>query len=462
MNKIITSLVLIFCFSITLLFASDYYGLTLIPPDQITNKVDLDIRGGFINKGNENSVFEVSIYLNKVSNKNLIHFSHHFVEPNQAVEVKHKLVTKDLIGNNKIVMVVKSKDRKHKISKNFKVIASDSRSTKQIDGAWVGIYHWSETEGKHWNADIQKMTDAQWSEMVRSMNKIQMNTIVIQEVFRNEEYVGKHSTTIDNYKGKAFYPSKLYVDRMNISANDPIEAILAEADKHHMNVFLGVGMFAWFDFTKESLEWHKIVAKELWDKYGHHPSFYGFYVSEESGGSLDNWENTAELRYKRSQEIIRFFQEFSLFCHDLAPDKPIMLATNSMGVPSGEDTYPALLQNLDILCPFGFARMPEGDLTGKQAADILQAWCDKYGSHLWFDLETFLFNPDQSLYPRPMEEIIRDLTMFDNFEKILCYQYPGVFSDPEASIQVGEDRTIQLFKDYKKYLEELFKLRNQK
>uniref|UniRef100_UPI00248C8B99 hypothetical protein n=1 Tax=Romboutsia timonensis TaxID=1776391 RepID=UPI00248C8B99 len=34
-----------------------------------------------------------------------------------------------------------------------------------------------------------------------------------QEVFRNEEYVGKHTTNVDNYVGKAFYPSKLYPGR---------------------------------------------------------------------------------------------------------------------------------------------------------------------------------------------------------------------------------------------------------
>ena len=48
---------------------------------------------------------------------------------------------------------------------------------------------------------------------------------------------------------------------MDIKADDPIEAILTEADRRNMNVFLGIGMFAWFDFTTESLEWHKRVAK---------------------------------------------------------------------------------------------------------------------------------------------------------------------------------------------------------
>ena len=107
------------------------------------------------------------------------------------------------------------------------------------------------------------------------MHKIEMDMVVIQEVFRHQAYIGS-STTVEDYPGKAFYPSKLYPGRMDIAAEDPIEAILSEADKQGMQVLMGVGMFAWFDFTPESLEWHKRVAKELWDMYGHHESFLCF------------------------------------------------------------------------------------------------------------------------------------------------------------------------------------------
>lgn len=437
-------------------------GVTLIPPSPVTNKADIDIRAGIINYESQPQEFEVYIYLNKEDKKSLLHYSKPHIKANSGHKIEVLLPTFDKIGMNKVILKVRSDKKTYSEIKEFEVIDSDTRSTRQIDGAWTGIYHWSETEGKHWNKDIAKMTDAQWRELVRSMNNIEMNMIVIQEVFRNEEYVGKHSLTVDNYAGKAFYPSNLYPGRMPIAANDPIEAILSEADKHHMSVMVGVGMFAWFDFTSESLEWHKRVAKELWNKYGHHPSFYAFYVSEESGGSLDNWEATTENQMIRKRQIVEFFRAFKAYCNTLAPEKPIMLATNSMGILQGLDTYPALLQNLDILCPFGFARMPEGDLSGKEAATVLQQLCDDAGSHLWFDLETFLFNPDQSLYPRPIEEIIHDLTLFDNFEKILCYQYPGVFSDPTVSIRVGEEKTVKLFKDYKIYLEKLKKDRTRK
>lgn len=430
-------------------------SLTLIPPGKITNKVDLDIRGGIINKSDQQRTFEVSIYWGREKRNALLYESSVTVPAGKSETVKIVVPTKQRLGKHKVILKVTDGNRTYRKTKDIEVVESNIRSIQQISGAWAGIYHWSEIEGKHWNKDIKKMTDEQWKELVRSMHKVEMDMIVIQEVFRNEQYVGKHNTTVDSYVGKAFYPSELYPGRMDITAEDPIEAILSEADRLGMNVLVGVGIFAWFDFTPESLEWHKRVAKELWDMYGHHESFYAFYVSEESGGGLDNWEQQPDMRKKRKADIVNFFKEFKSYCNSFAPGKPIMLATNSFEVPNGMDTYPALLEYLDILCPFGFARMPAGDLTGKEAADMLQEACNKAKSHLWFDLEAFLFNPDNSLYPRPIEEIIHDLNLFSNFEKILCYQFPGVFNDPDMSIRVGEERTIDLFNGYMKYLKEL-------
>lgn len=425
--------------------------LTLIPPATLTNRVKLDIRAGIINNQPDTRQLDVSLYLNKVTAKSLLYQTTCTLAGHFTQEVRYEMDTSDKAGKNKIILVVKGKGEKYTREKEVEIIDSNIRSTRLIDGAWAGLYHWSEMEGKHWNPDIKQMTDDQWREMVRAMHKIGMDVIVIQELFRNEEYVGKHSMTVETYPGKAFYPSVLYPERVDIRASDPVEAILSEADKLNMHVMMGIGMFAWFDFSAESLRWHKKVAKEVWETYGHHPSFYAFYVSEESGGGLDNWEKTPEKRQERKDDIVRFFAEFKAFCKQMAPSKPIMLATNSMDVPQGKDTYPALLEHLDILCPFGFARMPENDLTGKQSARMLQKLCDDAGAHLWFDLEAFLFNEDGSLYPRPASQIIHDLNLFDNFEKILCYQFPGVFNDPEMSVRIGEERTIGLFKDYQQY-----------
>lgn len=430
----------------------DYVGLTLIPPGTVTDKVDLDVRVGIVNREKSSATYDVYVYLGSAADGVLLLDESVTLKPGESHLSRCTVETAGMEGKNRVSLkVVAESGKEYELARDFEVVRSDIRSTRLIDGAWAGIYHWSEQEGKHWNGDIKSLTDGQWREMVRSMHKIGMDVIVIQEVFRNNDYVGQHSTTVENYQGRAFYPSALYPGRMPITAEDPLEAILSEADVLDMRVMMGVGMFAWFDFTAESLKWHKNVAAELWKRYGHHCSFYGFYVSEECAGNLYNSEQTPEMKRVRKREIADFFREFKGFTQTMAPDKPVMLATNSMGVLDGADAYPALLENLDILCPFGFARMPEGDLTGKEAADLLQRFCDDAGSHLWFDLEAFLFNPDMSLYPRPIDEIVHDLNLLDNFEKVLCYQFPGVFSDPSWDFRIGEERTVRLFMDYAAY-----------
>jgi hypothetical protein len=410
-----------------------------------------------VRRKSEAASFDVAFYLDEEEERSRLFQTRLDVAAQVAEYVQFVMPTEGKTGLHKIILKVKQADRVAVKEKTITITQADSaRSNRTIGGAWISFYHWSEQEGKHWNPAIKKLTDAQWRETVGSMHELGMDIIVIQESFRNQEYVGKHKIDSAGYKGKAFYPSRLFPDRMPLTANDPVEAVLAEADKLQMHVFMGVGMYAWFDYTAGSLAWHKAVARELWEMYGHHPSFYGFYVSEEGMGSLDCFETDSLKQTQRRKEVLDFFKEFKPFCKQLAPDKPVMFAPNGWGVGRAGNAYSQLLQYVDIICPFAFSRMPEGDLSGKEAIALLQKYCDDADAHLWLDLEAFLFAEKEGyLYPRPMTEIRNDLVLYDNFEKVICYQYPGVFSNPKMSARVGEESTVKLFQDYKHYLDSL-------
>ena len=205
-RKIFLTLCFIMIVASTVYGGDNRVGLTLIPPGTITNKVDLDIRAGIVNQGTEQQDFKISIYLNNVEQQSLLHYSTITLPIGASHSIKYVLNTTDKVGNNRIILRVEDGKQSYEVTKKFEVIESDIRSTRLIDGAWAGIYHWSEIEGKHWNADIKQMTDAQWHEMVRSMHNIGMDVIVIQEVFRNQEYVGQHKMNVDNYPGKGFSP----------------------------------------------------------------------------------------------------------------------------------------------------------------------------------------------------------------------------------------------------------------
>jgi len=427
--------------------------LELIPPSPVTDKITLDIRGAAENMSDHGRTFRMALYLDRESPSSLVKTLVQPVESHASIGIQYRRSTAGWSGHHQIILVVNSAGETLRATRTIEVISSPIRSTRTIDGAWVGIVHWSEVEGRPWNAAIRKLNDDDWQQQMRSMHRIGMDTVVIQEVFRNEAYYGKQHIASQGYHGLAYYPSSLYPGRVSMTAHDPIDAILSESDRLGMHVFLGVGAYAWFDFSPGALAWSKQVAAELWRRYGQHPSFYGWYISAEAYGSLVPDQGEADKAHYRRQ-MIDFFRQFQAYCRSLAPEKPLMLAPNTFGLRKSKDVWPLVLQHVDIVCPFGFHRMPAGDLTGEEAARLWQSMCDKTGTHLWMDMEAFVFD-GKALVPRPIDGLLRDLQRFPNFEKILCYQYSGIFNAPGLRITPGGQPTVQLYEGYLHYLESI-------
>ena len=427
-------------------------SIALVPPSPMTEQVRVDLRSAVSNPSEATQTIFWSFSLVSENASLLIESGSASVSPKSLQGVKVPWPAKGHAGKHAIVFSATREDRIESVSCPIEILSSAIRSTKRIEGSWVEFYHWSEEEGKLWNSDIRKLTGEQWKEQVRGMHELGMNIAVIEETVRNQVYYRKHNIPQNGYAGKAYYPSRLYPERMEIAARDPIEAVLSQADELNMHVLMGVGMYAWFDFTPESLEWHKKTASELWERYGHHPSFYGWYISEETPGSLSVYgENTPERTAQYQKEIVSFFRGFREHVHRFAPQKPIMLAPNCHFMKQAETAWRELMQYSDIVCPFGFHRMPESDVSGEEIAAWLQDLCNDVGGHLWMDMEVFLFGSEGELYPRPIDGLVSDLLRFPIFEKIVCYQFPGLLNAPWSTAKPGGDATVKLFQDYKRF-----------
>lgn len=427
--------------------------LELIPPSLVTDQITLDVRGAVENTSHLDRDYSVSIYLDKESPSTEVYQKKLRVPAHASAGVDYRRSTNGWAGRHRLILVAASAGERIRSEREIEVLKSNYRSTDTIGGAWVDLLHWSEAEARYYNAALRKLTCKDWRQQIRGMHGIGMDIVVIQEVFRNQAYYGTNTIAKTGYRGKAFYPSALFPGRVHIACHDPLEAIFSEADRLHMSVFPGVGMYAWFDYTTPSLDWHKKVAAELWHRYGHHPSFYGWYVSEEVDGSLiPSQGEKAKERYR--QEIINFFAEFQRFCRGLAPEKPVMLAPNTFGLRKSREAWPHVLKHVDIICPFAFGRMPKGDLSSEQAAQIWQTMCHETGTHLWMDMEAFVFQ-GKALVPRPIEGIVQSLHRFRNFEKIICYEYSGIFNSPESTLKPGGPTTVKLYRDYQRYLQSL-------
>jgi hypothetical protein len=415
--------------------------LSLVPPGVVSDRITVTALCGLYNDEPQPVEAEVKLYVDGDAGRRQVGEARVTVPASSAVRARLEFPTSGLSGACIAVATARSAEAREPLT----VKPSDVRSPREIGGAWAGIEHWSDREGAPWNSDIRTMTDRDWRELVHAMHEIRMDAMVIQECLRNECYVGRHDIETNGYHGKAFYPSRLFPERMKLASDNPIEAILSEADELGVKVFLGVGMYAWFDFSAGSLAWHKKVASELFELFGGHRSFYGWYISAEVFGNLGDDDS-------RREDIVRFFTEFQAHVQSFAPEKPVMLAPNCHQVLESNGYYPKLLPHLDVLCPFGFHRMPEGDQTGEESAAWLQRACDEAGTHFWMDMEAFIFGPDEVLLPRPVEGLISDMNRFPNFEKILCYQFPGLLTSPAMRVKLGGDEAVKLHQDYKAWL----------
>lgn len=331
---------------------------------------------------------------------------------------------------------------------NYEFISSDVHSSRLLDGCWVTIYHFSEKEAHYFNQGLGKLTDEDWKQVVYSMHKIGITSILIQNVFDIQVRAGEHQMTADTYKGRAFYDSDLYEARVPITARDPIESILTAADECDMTVFPGVGLYAWFDFTKESLEWHKRVARELYEKYGHHKSFYGWYISEEIMGAL--YYGYAPVPDEDYKNIQHFMAEFKRYVRQFDPTMPLALAPNNIKMHHYREEWRGILENLDILIPFAFARS-ENNIV--QIAEM----CRETGTHFWVDMEIFDFPFPQGLRPKNIDMLIKEIRNYDVLEQIYGYQYTGLLNEPGYRKNVGMEETEVLYTAYQKYQADLRK-----
>lgn len=353
-----------------------------------------------------------------------------------------------LLGNFVLHICFLNKDGEtiERMQLKYEIVSSPVHSTRLIDGCWISILHWSDSEARLFNNGLRKMTDDDWKQHIYSMHKIGITSVLIQNVFDSKNYVNQHNITADTYDGKAFYPSKLYPERVPLNCNDPVEAILAAADECGMAVFMGVGLFAWFDFSQESLEWHKRVTVELNEMYGHHPSLYGWYISEEIMGALYyGYPPVPDEKYK---DIQVFFKEYKAFVHNLTPTKPVALAPNNINMHVYQEEWSPILENLDILIPFAFAR---SENNVKEIAEM----CAKHNTHFWVDMEIFDFPFDDGLKPKSFPDLIKEIRTYDSLEQIYGYQYTGLLNEPGYRMELGGEDTEKLYVQYSEYVKSI-------
>lgn len=311
---------------------------------------------------------------------------------------------------------------------------------KPIVGTWFEFQHHNVPEGKYWNPICRNFSEEQWREKIREIASVGMEYIVLLCT----------SLVYEDY-AESYFDSGIYPFAKDFACPNPIEVILDEAEKVGIKIFISVGFYGVWTQTFNNMTSPEVTARAfkamemLYRDFGHYKSFYGWYYPDESCIS----------KYF-DQEFIDYINRYSDFAHSLDKTKKTLIAPYGTNMLVADDHYVSQLEkiNVDIVAyqdEIGVQKATP-DQTGAYYAALKRAH-DKAGrSALWADMEVFEFEDTvyrSALIPADFERIKNQLEAISpHVEKVLCYQYMGLFNRPGTIAYCGHPDSIKLYNDY--------------
>ena len=310
--------------------------------------------------------------------------------------------------------------------------------TKPISGSWFEFQHHAMVEGVDWNPACARFSTKQWEEKIQEIAETGMKYLVLM-------------ATALNFK--AFYSTSIF-PKWELACPDPLEAVLAAADKHGVRFFIGGGFYG--DWASNNIIRDPVAAKkrlqaieELTHLYGHHKSFYGWY-----------WPNEAEIAPYYSQEFIDYVNGCSRLARELTPKAQIMIAPYGTRRAIPDDKYVRQLDAMDVDI---VAYQDEVGVRKSKATETSAFYKGLRKAHdrsrkakIWADVELFEFEGavyNSALMPAPFTRVLHQLEAVSPWvDEILVYQYQGMMNKPGSEAFAGNPASTKLYSDYCNWL----------
>ena len=314
----------------------------------------------------------------------------------------------------------------------------NAHPVKPIRGSWISVW-WDDRRHSYWNEPCRQFTAAQWQQSVRDAAQLGMKYLVLLAVAKG---------------GKAFYDSAL-LPKLQMTCADPIEAMLAAADRCGVRFFISSDWYGEWDARvladPERVNKRLQMMGEVAQRYGHHRSFYGWY-----------WPNEACLSPYFTEEFVTYVNTSSREARRLTPKARTLTAPYGTSRAVCDDTFVRQLEKLDVDIiayqdEVGCMRMGP-DESARAFATLRRAHERVPQRALWADVEVFAWEgkPNEQnspLIPAPWERIQRQLEAVSPFvDEVLIYQFQGLMNRPGSSAFAGHPKSTDLYNDYVAWL----------
>jgi hypothetical protein len=314
--------------------------------------------------------------------------------------------------------------------------ASVLRGIKPITGSAFGFQ--STEQGLDWSLACARFTAAQWQAKIEEMAEIGIDTVLL-------------TATARYYR--AFFDTSIF-PKWRLACDDPLEAVLSAADRCKVKFFIGAGFYGLLDDDKTisdpAAQKQRLQSLgELAARYGHHPSFHGWY-----------WPDEARIDPYYRPEYIAYVNELSKEARRLTPNAPIMIAPYGTRLAKPDAAYVKQLDELDVDI---VAYQDEVGVRKSTPAEtpafyegLRKAHDRSQKARLWADVEVFDFEGpvyQSALVPARFERVARQLESVSPFvDKIIVFLYLGMMNKPGSAAFAGSPASTKLYTDYRNWL----------
>ncbi|MBC7617255.1 MAG: DUF4434 domain-containing protein [Pedobacter sp.] len=290
----------------------------------------------------------------------------------------------------------------------------------------------------------QNWSEKEWDLDFKYMQAIGIDTVImIRSGYRR--FVAYPSAYLQNNHG-CFTPPI-----------DMLEMFLTLADQYDMNFYFGLydsGNYWDTGNMQHEIDVNRYVIDEVWQKYGHHKSFKGWYLSMEisrkTKGAIEAF-NTLGLQCKAvSNGLLTFISPWIDGKKSVMANSTNLSKADAISLQVHEqewsEIFAGLKNSVDAVA------FQDGHIDYNELADFFavnKKMADQFGLKCWTNAETFDRDMPIKFMPIKFEKLRLKLeaARLANYDKAITFEFSHFMSPQSAYLQAGH-----LYNRYQEYL----------
>ena len=275
--------------------------------------------------------------------------------------------------------------------------------------------------------------------------------------FQNMKAIGIDTVIMirSGYRKFITWPSKYLLKKgCYMPSIDLVELFLTLADKYEMKFYFGLYDTGHYWDTRDmswELEYNKFVIDEVWEAYGHHKSFQGWYISTEIS--------------RNTKGAIGAFHEMGRMCKDVSGGLPTFISPwidgkkaimgtslkskKGVSVQKHEEEWNEIFDGIhDVVdaCAFQDGHIDYDELDA--FFSVNKKLADRYGMQCWTNAESFDRDMPINFLPIKFDKLRMKLEAAKRcgYDKAITFEFSHFMSPQSAYLQAGH--LYDRYKDY--------------